>query len=211
MRSLETGEVIMMIRLTGVALAFILAGCSSTKTATEITQDQLRSNELKSDAQQEKAEKALASLPSWVLTPPKPDENGVYGVGIGQSKKLDVSMKKSNLNAQYELAKSFGQAMAGNERSYTKDGNTGEVSDYTQLIDSIVATVPINGYEAIKSDVVVSDGKYTTYTLIYLPYAQFERSIGAAKQASTDDKIKGEFNDFYERLDSLKADTRGQD
>lgn len=193
-------------KLILAALPLLIVGCSSTPTATDITKDQLKANELKVAAEQEKAEKALASVPSWVLTPPKSDENGVYGVGIGESKKLDVAMKKSNLNAQYELAKSFGQAMAGNERSYTKDGNTGEVSDYTQLIDSIVATVPINGYEAIESDVVVADGKYTTYTLIRLSYEQFERGISEAKQASTDEKIKSEFSDLYDRLESMKSD-----
>lgn len=34
----------------------------------------------------------LSTVPSWVLTPPKSDELGVYGVGIGESKKLDLAI-----------------------------------------------------------------------------------------------------------------------
>ena len=194
----------MIMKLTGVALAFVLVGCSSTPTQTDLAKDQAKAEAVKMDAAQKVAEQTLDSLPNWVVNPPKSDSVGVYGVGIGQSKKLDVSMKKGNLNAQYELAKSFGQVLSGNERSYTKDSSLGSTDDFTQLIDSIVAEVPVNGYEVVENKVVAMNGEYTNYTLLRLTYDQFSKGLSAAKQDSTDQKIKAEFNDLYERLDSLK-------
>lgn len=195
----------MKLRLGGIALALVLAGCASEPTQTSIAKDQIEANKVIANAEQKSAETTLSQLPTWVVNPPKSDAIGVYGVGIGESKKLDVAMKKGSLNAQYELAKSFGQVLSGNERSYTKDGVVGTADDFTQLIDSIVAEVPINGYEVIENKVVALDGKFTNYTLMRLSYDQFERGMSNAKQVSTDERIKGEFYDLYERLESLKT------
>ena len=194
----------MLKKITGAALALLLVGCSSTPTKTDIAIDQAKADAVKMDAAQEVAEQTLESVPSWVINPPKSDAVGVYGVGIGQSKKLDVSMKKGSLNAQYELAKSFGQVLSGNERSYTKDGAAGSTDDFTQLVDSIVAEVPVNGYEVIENKVVAMNGEYTNYTLLRLTYDQLGKGLELAQQESTDTKIKSEFNDLYDRLESLK-------
>lgn len=194
----------MKLRLGGIALALVLAGCASEPTQTSIAKDQIEANKVIANAEQKRAEATLSQLPAWVVNPPKSDATGVYGVGIGESKKLDVAMKKGSLNAQYELAKSFGQVLSGNERSYTKDGAAGSTDDFTQLIDSIVAEVPINGYEVIENKVVALDGKFTNYTLMRLSYDQFTSGLKVAEQKSTDEKIKSEFNDLYQRLDSIK-------
>ncbi|GMQ49658.1 hypothetical protein [Vibrio sp. 10N] len=192
-------------KLTTLATVLILAGCASSgPTKTEIVKDQLAAKELQTSAEQKAAEATLSTMPAWVINPPKSDEVGVYGVGIGESKKVDVAMKKGQLNAQYELAKSFGQALSGNERSYIKDGSVGSTDDYTQLIDSIVAEVPINGYEVIENKVVAENGKFTNYTLMRLTYDQFGKGLTVAEQKSTDEKIKSEFSDLYQRLDSIK-------
>lgn len=192
------------MKLTGIALAFALAGCSSTPTRTDLAIDQANANAVKTNAAQKVAEKTLDNIPDWVINPPKSDALGVYGVGIGQSKKLDVSMKKGSLNAQYELAKSFGQVLSGNERNYTKDSSLGSTDDFTQLIDSIVAKVPVNGYEVVENKVVAMNGEYTNYTLLHLTYDQFGKGLSATKQESTTQKIKEEFNDLYERLEAIK-------
>lgn len=190
--------------MIAATVVFALAGCSSAPDRTEIVQDQLEAEQMKADTAQDKAEIKLASVPDWVLNPPQSDASGVYGVGIGESRKLNVAIKKAGLNAQYELAKGFGQELAGNEKSYTKDGSAGSVDDYVQLIDSIVNTVPINGYEVVESDVAIIAGKYTSYKLLRLTYEQFEKGMNSVKTASTEQKIKNEFNDLHKRLDKLK-------
>ncbi|MGR5178834.1 hypothetical protein [Vibrio mediterranei] len=194
----------MKVRLGGIAIALVLAGCASEPTQTSIAKDQIEANKVIANAEQKRAEATLSQLPAWVVNPPKSDATGVYGVGIGESKKLDVAMKKGSLNAQYELAKSFGQVLSGNEKSYTKEGSAGTVDDFIQLIDSIVAEVPVNGYEVIENKVVALDGKFTNYTLMRLTYEQFGKGLTVAEQKSTDEKIKSEFNDLYQRLDSIK-------
>lgn len=198
----------MKVRLGGIALALVLAGCASEPTKTSIAKDQLKAEQLKAKAEQERAETTLSQIPSWVINPPQSDSTGVYGVGIGESKKVDVAMKKGSLNAQYELAKSFGQMLSGNERSYVKDGSVGATDDYTQLIDSIVAEVPVNGYEVVENKVVAIDGKFTNYTLMRLSYEQFGKGLTTAKQQSENEKIKSEFGELYQRLDELREQSK---
>ncbi|MEZ8577893.1 hypothetical protein AB6C82_24030 [Vibrio splendidus] len=124
--------------LIAAAGILTLSGCSSTPTATEMAKDQLKAEKIQTSAAQDKAEKELSNIPDWVLNPPQNDPTGVYGIGIGESSKLNMAIKKSTLNAQFELAKAFNQEMTGNEKSYSQEGAGGLTEQYTQLIDTIV-------------------------------------------------------------------------
>lgn len=176
-----------------------LTGCSSTPTRTEIVQDELNAQSLQQKSEQEKAESILDSVPSWALEPPKPDSTGVYGVGIGESKKIQLAMQKASLNAQYELAKAVGQELSGNEQSYVKDTTYGTTEQFTQLIDSLVAEVPMQGFETIEQEVVVLNGQFTAYKLMKLPYDQLDKAL------ESKENIQGQEQDIKEAFDSLQA------
>lgn len=176
-----------------------LTGCSSTPTRTEIVQDELNAQSLQQKSEQEKAESILDSVPSWALEPPKPDSTGVYGVGIGESKKIQLAMQKASLNAQYELAKAVGQELSGNEQSYVKDTTYGTTEQFTQLIDSLVAEVPMQGFETIEQEVVVLNGQFTAYKLMKLPYDQLNKAL------ESKENIQGQEQDIKEAFDSLQA------
>lgn len=183
-----------------LASALVLAGCSSTPTAQDATKDQLKAEQLQADAAQEKAKNHIANVPEWVLKQPKPDTTGVYGVGQGESKKLDIAMKKANLNAQFELAKSFGQEISGNEQSYTQENNAGVSEQYTQLIDNIVDSVPVNGYSVVDQQVVAISGMYHAFTLLKLPYSEFNAVLEKQKAQAKSVEIKQAFSDLEKRL-----------
>lgn len=176
-----------------------LTGCSSTPTRTEIVQDELNAQSLQQKSEQEKAESILDSVPSWALEPPKPDSTGVYGVGIGESKKIQLAMQKASLNAQYELAKAIGQELSGNEQSYVKDTTYGTTEQFTQLIDSLVAEVPMHGFETIEQEVVVLNGQFTAYKLMKLPYDLLNKAL------ESKENIQGQEQDIKEAFDSLQA------
>lgn len=182
-----------------VLASFALTGCSSTPTRTEIVQDELNAQSLQQKSEQEKAESILDSVPSWALEPPKPDSTGVYGVGIGESKKIQLAMQKASLNAQYELAKAIGQELSGNEQSYVKDTTYGTTEQFTQLIDSLVAEVPMQGFETIEQEVVVLNGQFTAYKLMKLPYDLLNKAL------ESKENIQGQEQDIKEAFDSLQA------
>ena len=198
-----------MIKLTMslLASALVLAGCSSTPTAQDTTKDQLKAEQLKADAAQEKAEKHIANVPEWVLKQPKPDATGVYGVGQGESKKLDIAMKKANLNAQFELAKHFAQELSGNEQSYAQENNAGVSEQYTQLIDNIVDSVPVNGYSVVSQEIVAIDGKYSAFLLLKLPYEEFNAVLEKQKSQAKSAEIKQAFSDLEKRLEKRAQTT----
>ena len=188
-----------------LASSLILAGCSSTPTAESTTKDQLKAEKLVNDAAQEKAEQHISNVPEWVLEQPKPDATGVYGVGQSESKKLNIAMKKAKLNAQYELAKNFGQELSGNEQSYTQENGSGVTDQYTQLIDNIVDSVPVNGYSVVSQEVKALNGTYNAFILLKLPYQEFNTVLESKKAGAKSVEIKQAFSALEQRLASKQA------
>ncbi|MGR5416531.1 hypothetical protein ACPV4W_07365 [Vibrio diabolicus] len=82
--------------LIAVALSSLtLVGCASTpQTAAEITKDQLEAQATKNEVEQEKAQAVLASVPRWVINPPKRTLQAFTGSGVGESSKLQLAIKK---------------------------------------------------------------------------------------------------------------------
>lgn len=191
--------------------AALLTGCSSAPDAESIAQDEIDAQQLRYDAQQahqaqesEKLEASIASMPKWVLSPPKADVEGVFGVGVADSKKPELAMRKSSLNAQFELAKQFKQEVNGQEQSYTKDSST-NTEQYTQLIDSIVGSVPVAGYRTVKQEMVVRDGRVYAYTLLKLPYDEFNAVINQKMTQVDAQEIKAAFADLQQRIKERKS------
>ena len=126
-----------MKHLNFYLLSAVLAlhGCASQKTADELAIEQAKASQiqLKADSQrqniaQEKAQNTLEQFPSWALQVPAPDATGVYAIGIGDSDKVPVAIKKAQLEAEYGLAKLYNQELAGSERSSQQDNGNGSFS-----------------------------------------------------------------------------------
>lgn len=203
-----------MKKLTLVSVlvgSVVMAGCSSNPTAASIAKDEANAQairntvaEQKVEKEQEKAEERLNAIPSWALNPPKPDAEGVFGVGMGLSKRLDLAIKKADLNAQYELAKSFKQDLSGSEQNYTQESVADTVDQYTQLVDSLVDSVPVVGYKIVKREAVAIDGQMQVYSLLKLPYDEFNAVL--EKQAAKNHKqeIKEAFTALHDRIEQKK-------
>ncbi|NAX34090.1 hypothetical protein CAG54_00530 [Vibrio sp. V27_P1S3P104] len=183
--------------------AILLAGCTSAPKQDNY-ESQLKSHNEKLEREQEKAVQMVELLPAWVMSPLKNSNLGVYGVGIGESKNLGNALKKAELNAQFELAKALGQEINGNQQSYTKDTGNNADEQFTQLIDSIVDSVPLQGYESIEKEVKVVDGKYIAYNLMYLSFEKFEKSLEKEKEKSVSDEAKEAFSELEKRLNERK-------
>ena len=191
------------INIIFLAAAAGLAGCSSTPDASDIAKEQVKSEAIITSAAQEKAEAKISSVPEWFLAPPKNDNAAVYGTGSGESRKLDVAMKKADLNAQYELARSLSQELSGNEQSYTRESSSTLKEQYTRLIDSIVASVPVNGYETLQQKVVAENGQFSAYKLLRLSYERFSQTMENLGDTGRDE-IKATFEDLQKRLKDKK-------
>lgn len=188
----------------------ILAGCASNdndiaEQLAKIQEQQAEIKKMQLEQEQERLENEVEQLPDWVLNPPAPDETGFYAVGIGETKKLDHSLRLAKLKAEFELAKQYKQELSGSERAFEQAGTDGQVqSQSTFLIDKIVDAVPVVGYKIVEQDVKVYDGMHHVFVLMKLPYDEFNRALQSEKSKTLNTKVKAEFDDLERRLDKRR-------
>ena len=200
------------LALVATTLGLAVTGCSSTPTSADIAKREAQAQEVRQEAALEKmaheqklAEQMLKAVPGWAINPPKPDAEGVYAVGMADSKKLNTALKKANLEAQFALAKAYQQELSGSERSYNQDnGEIGMTAQYTQLIDTLVDSVPVVGFRVIEQEVIPLQGRMNAYVLMKLPYDQFNTMIQQKKTQAASTDIKNAFEELEQRLEKRR-------
>ena len=111
------------------------------------------------------------------------------------------------LDAEFGLAKLYKQELSGSERSYVKEnGNRGAESQYSSLVDKLVARVPVVGYEVVKQDVKSIHGQFQSWILLKLPYEQFNKVLQEQKAEAFDKSVKDAFDDLETRVRTRVAE-----
>lgn len=197
------------LNILAIATLIGLAGCSSVpEPETDMGKHLVELERLKSEMlaiqqakKQNENEEYIDQLPDWVEAPPPADSEGFYGVGIGQSKVLNHARKAARLEASNELAKMSKQEISGSERAFDQGNADGDVlSQTTFLIDSILDSVPVVGFETVEQKITSINGKFIVYSLMKLPYDQFNKVLQQQKAASQDKRIQAQFDDLERRL-----------
>lgn len=183
-----------------VIACLLSAGCSSTPTSKSIVKEQLHIENQRREAAQQQAEKTIDAIPSWAITVPRPDQTGVYALGIAESDKVQIAIKKAHLQAQYGLAKLFNQELAGSEQSMQQDAGANSSSNYQSLIQSLVNYVSVVGFEVVKQEVKAVNGEFQAYTLLKLPYAEFNKALQNQQQQTQNVQMKQAFKELEQRL-----------
>lgn len=178
----------------------LFTACSATPTNKSLVKEQLNIEKQRRNAAQDLAEQSLDAMPSWAMTAPRPDNTGVYAVGVAESDKVQIAIKKAQLQAQYGLAKIFNQELAGSEQMMQQDAGAGSSSRYQSLIQSLVNYVPVVGFEVVKQEVKAVNGEFQAYTLLKLPYAEFNKALQSQKQQAQNTDMKQAFADLERRL-----------
>ncbi|WP_298637033.1 hypothetical protein [uncultured Umboniibacter sp.] len=181
-------------------------GCASNEVR-EAVQAEEDSRDIQAQ-RNEMLEEEIDELPSWVIDIPKPDAEGVYAIGMGASSNLNSSMRKARLQGQFGLAEQFQNALVGSERLYTTDTNSQTVERYVALIDKIVDEVQVVGFEVVDQEVKAVNGQFTTYVLMKLPYAEFNRSLQAQRTDSLAQEMTDAFDDLERRLSERREAAR---
>ncbi|NCN44767.1 MAG: hypothetical protein GW898_10700 [Thiomicrospira sp.] len=187
--------------LVAISVSTIIgvSGCSSTgMTRTDIAEQEANAQEVRRDAlvekqnfEQEQMEAQLSELPTWVLDPPKADETGFYGVGMGTDKNMLNAMRKAKLQAKYEVASTMKSEMSG------EDTMNGSGSDqYRYIINNFVDSVDLTGTEVVAQELKPINGEFHSYTLVKMPFAKFNKLLD--KDTSQQDRQTLE--DSYQRL-----------
>lgn len=190
-----------------LAIAIVLVGCASGPV-----EQYAKQQEALKDIAVDEAKAKLDSVPDWYLAPPKNDGYGLVGVGAASSKDMHLAVKKARLQAEFELAKNYRQELSGSERSYEREDAAGNLVQTSQfLIDKLVDAVPIVGYDLVDQKLMVlPDGKFQAFTLLKLPFDEFNKVLQSIKADSQDAKELEAFNDLERRLEA-KRNRKSQD
>lgn len=187
-----------------------LFGCSSTPSENLVAQQAIveqqraeQDEDLKVK-RQEKMEEHVAMIPDWILDVPKANAIGFYGTGMAESMKYASALKKGRLQAEFDLAKQYKQELSGSERSFEKESGDELVEQTTFLIDKLVADVSVVGYDIVKQEIKVIDGKYHAFVLLKLPYDEFNKVLIQRKKETVDDTAKAAFDELMERVQAKR-------
>ena len=186
--------------ITAILTTTLIAACSTMPDNKSLVKEQLSIEKQRRNAAQDLAEQTLDTMPSWAMTAPRPDNTGVYAVGVAESDKVQIAIKKAQLQAQYGLAKIFNQELAGSEQMMQQDAGAGSSSSYQSLIQSLVNYVPVVGFEVVKQEVKAVNGEFQAYTLLKLPYVEFNKALQSQKQQAQNTDMKQAFADLERRL-----------
>jgi hypothetical protein len=209
-------------RLIWVAIPFVLTaqlGCSSTKTVSDVATEVRKAEKVREIAQAERLEKKqgvlearIKATPKWAIEPMKSDGSGVYAVGFGDSDKLQVALKKAMLEAEFGLAKQYRQELSGSERmGVTDKGEQGVIQSYNQLIDKLVASVPMNGFEVVEQEVKPVHGQYSAWVLLRMTHDQMVKMASKESRDATDAGMSAAFEDLERRVRERQANQTTMD
>lgn len=202
----------MKFKIAPIALALaIISGCSSSDNMADRLEALEKQRVANEAAQLDKAtaeqQNEIDNLPEWVLSPPASDSTGFYGVGIAQSKQLNHSRRAARLQAEFELAKQTGQELSGSERSFEQGGTGGDVNTQTTfLIDQIVDSIPVVGYQVVEQKLTSINGQFHAYTLLKLPYEEFNKALQQLKSKSNTSAVQNQFDDLERRLSKRRTE-----
>ncbi|MCG8026272.1 MAG: hypothetical protein JAZ02_20210 [Candidatus Thiodiazotropha endolucinida] len=180
-----------------------VAGCASHEPMTvgEMENAKQEAIEIRNEALEEN----IDSLPQWVSDTPKPDAEGMYAVGIGESDNVSLALKKARLEAEFGLAKLYSQELSGSERIYSTDSDHAVENRYVGLIDKLVQSVPVVGYSTVEQEIKAGNGKYQAYVLLKLPYDEFNKILKQQKEGKVSQDMASAFGELEKRLDMRRS------
>lgn len=189
--------------LLPILIATLITACSSTTEdkIAQINEAELEIQQDRVDLEQEKREKEADDMPDWVLNLPAPDATGYYAIGYGESKSIFKAIKKSTIQAEFGLAKAIKQEISGSERAFEKDSGAGTEQElYTVVIDKIVDSVQVVGFTQVAQELISSQGIHTVYTLLKMPYEQYNKILANQRTVALEQESKDAFSELEDRI-----------
>jgi hypothetical protein len=191
----------LFLRVSALSLigALSLVGCAS-QSELEQAQARFEQHQAQQRALNEQraseAKEQINSLPEWFLTKPQPDESGIYGVGVGESESLATALRKSNLEARFNVASEISLALSAEETSI---GSRDE--EYRSIVNTFVDSVDMSGTTDVDRRIQSSPSGYRIYTLLKLPYPGMNSAVAKMKSDQAfAEAAREEMERSYDRL-----------
>lgn len=179
----------------------LLAGCASSSLDRALEREEALHERLQErEAQYAEQRQAfgteqLETLPEWVITKPRPDGTGMYGVGIGESPDLTQAIRKSNLQARFDITKEVNLELSA-EETLVGSGD----SDYRYIVNSFVKQVDMTGVEDVAREIQSGPRGFRIYTLVKLPYREFNQALASFGSADGRETVDSAYKRLMDRV-----------
>lgn len=209
---------LLKVACTALAVLLSLGGCAGPRTMESIVEEQARMDAAREKAELAKRERKQAEMqtqmrqvPQWALETPKLDGEGVLAVGFAESDKMHIALKRAVLDAEFGLAKQVRQELSGQERQATLDRGDRAAQSYSQLIDKLVASVPLTGAQTLEQVVKPVNGQFSAWVLMRLSYKQMAKIAQDDPAAASDARLQASFEDLERRIRERKEALAAQE
>lgn len=195
--------------IVGCAVALGACSTAAEKRAKEresVAELQEKIQERSERRENKRKQAFINEVPEWAMEAPPADSSGVYAVGAGDSDKLTTAVRIADLQAQYGLASQLDAEISGSERLFEEDRGAGKpLSRYRQLIDKLVAEVPVVGLEVVEKEVIPLQGRYHAFVLLKMPYEAFNNVLQAKRAEAAGSSMEEAFDDLERRIEKRRA------
>lgn len=195
--------------IVGCAVALGACSTAAEKRAKEresVAELQEKIQERSERRENKRKQAFINEVPEWAMEAPPADSSGVYAVGAGDSDKLTTAVRIADLQAQYGLASQIDAEISGSERLFEEDRGAGKpLSRYRQLIDKLVAEVPVVGLEVVEKEVIPLQGRYHAFVLLKMPYEAFNNVLQAKRAEAAGSSMEEAFDDLERRIEKRRA------
>ncbi len=200
--------------IVGCAVALGACSTAAEKRAKEresVAELQEKIQERSKRRENKRKQAFINEVPEWAMEAPPADSSGVYAVGAGDSDKLTTAVRIADLQAQYGLASQLDAEISGSERLFEEDRGAGKpLSRYRQLIDKLVAEVPVVGLEVVEKEVIPLQGRYHAFVLLKMPYEAFNNVLQAKRAEAAGSSMDEAFDDLERRIEKRRAASAAQ-
>ena len=200
--------------IVGCAVALGACSTAAEKRAKEresVSELQEKIQERSERRENKRKQAFINEVPEWAMEAPPADSSGVYAVGAGDSDKLTTAVRIADLQAQYGLASQLDAEISGSERLFEEDRGAGKpLSRYRQLIDKLVAEVPVVGLEVVEKEVIPLQGRYHAFVLLKMPYEAFNNVLQAKRAEAAGSSMDEAFDDLERRIEKRRAASAAQ-
>ena len=200
--------------IVGCAVALGACSTAAEKRAKEresVAELQEKIQERSERRENKRKQAFINEVPEWAMEAPPADSSGVYAVGAGDSDKLTTAVRIADLQAQYGLASQLDAEISGSERLFEEDRGAGKpLSRYRQLIDKLVAEVPVVGLEVVEKEVIPLQGRYHAFVLLKMPYEAFNNVLQAKRAEAAGSSMDEAFDDLERRIAKRRAASAAQ-
>lgn len=197
-----------LLKAALIASVFASVSCSNNPENEQVI-NKIQAEKIKNSYETQLREQELNSVPDWYLNSKDSDDNGVLGVGNSSSTNLDFAFKSAKLKASMEVAKVLKAEVSGQERSYLRSsGEEGTLANREEMIvDLLVKPTSMTGYETIKKEVKIINGRYQAFVMVRLPYNSFNKLADHA----SNDSLKNDFDQAFDKLEKRLKDRQNDE